>query len=82
MALFPFLAVDRASPVQRALAAAARVPWLMAALGTVFGWLPARFVQWVPRRLAGARCSLLCVAESALLLGSALPGQVRTACCK
>ena len=55
VALFPFLAVDRFSRVQRALAAAARVPWLMAALGAAFGWLPARFVRWVPRRLAGAR---------------------------
>ena len=55
VALFPFLAVDRFSRVQRALAVAARVPWLMAALGAAFGWLPARFVRWVPRRLAGAR---------------------------
>ncbi|KAK9821994.1 hypothetical protein WJX81_005374 [Elliptochloris bilobata] len=54
VALFPFMAVDRASLVQRVLAAAARVPWLMAALGALLGRLPARFVRWVARRVAGA----------------------------
>ena len=58
VALFPFLAADGASRVQRALAAAARVPWLMAALGAALGRLPARFVRWVPRRLAGAGLTL------------------------
>ncbi len=53
--LFPFLAVDRASAVQRAAAAGARVPRLMGVLGAAAGRLPERATRWAPRRLAGAR---------------------------
>jgi len=58
--LFPFLAVDRASAVQRAAAAGARAPRLMGALGAAAGRLPRSVARWAPRRLAGARISQQC----------------------